>query len=129
MVGKKYFSVNRGWLFAMFIALSMLVGCSEARRIGNGFRILRFHENQKVYLQRFGRSDNYLEGTIEVAGWNDTHIYAYVVKNYRGDIDGWYCVDIETGEIAGPMQPSMVEQEAKRNGIVIRPVDEILERF
>jgi hypothetical protein len=61
------------------------------------------------YVGAPGKSVNgggVFDGTVQEIGWNEDWILVRVRRVYRGDPDGWYVLNVKTGQIAGPLQSS-----------------------
>jgi hypothetical protein len=61
------------------------------------------------------------DGTIQQIGWTDRSILARVTRIYRGDSDGWYALNVSTGEIRGPLSESDIASDESLSGIRCHP--------
>ncbi len=114
--------VNKSKMICLSVLSMILPQCRDSGKICENFKISKFSENGLIYLERTSKpfSDNYLEGSINLIGWNGDYIVANVTKNYRGDKDGWYVVKIHSGEIKGPMSKTDIDSSLNYPDIKIR---------
>jgi hypothetical protein len=97
--------------------LSMLPGCRNLShgQLPGGYYLERFDEGGvSYYLGAKGKpvsGGGVFDGTLQEIGWNEDWILARVTRCYRGDPDGWYALNVKTGQITGPLQ----DAELKKN--------------
>jgi hypothetical protein len=96
------------------LAIGIFSGCGQShRQLSDGYYLERFDENGAFYTVYYvgarGKPVNgggVFDGTVQEIGWNNDWILAHVKRVYRGDPDGWYVLNVKTGQIAGPVQSS-----------------------
>lgn len=93
----------------------LLCGCNPShRQLTGGYYLDRFDEGgvfdgASYYVGAPGKAidgGGVFDGTVQEIGWNKDWILARVRKVYRGDPDGWYLLNVKTGQITGPLQNS-----------------------
>ena len=103
-------------LLAIFVCMT---GCSPSqRKVSGPYRLERFDENGKFYLDKAGTElmgGGCIEGTVEEIGWTNGFIYARRHATYRGDPDGWMIIDVNKQSMSGPL--SEAEFRAKHPGV------------
>jgi len=100
----------RGSIPVTVISL-LLSGCNPSHRQLSGHYYLdRFDEGgTSYYVGAPGKAldgGGVFDGTVQEVGWNKDWILARVKRIYRGDPDGWYLLNVKTGQITGPLQTS-----------------------
>jgi hypothetical protein len=93
------------------LAIGIFSGCGQShRQLSGGYYLERFDEGgTSYYVGAPGKDVNgggVFDGTVQEIGWNDDLILARVRRIYRGDPDGWYALNVKTGQVAGPLQSS-----------------------
>jgi hypothetical protein len=89
----------------------LLCSCNQShRQLAGGYYLERFDEGgTSYYVGAPGKSvsgGGVFDGTVQEIGWTEDWILARVRRVYRGDPDGWYVLNVKTGQIAGPLQSS-----------------------
>lgn len=89
----------------------LLCGCNPSHgQLSGGYYMERFDEGRtSYYVGAPGKEVNgggVFDGTVQEIGWNKDWILARVRRIYRGDPDGWYLLNVKTGQITGPLQSS-----------------------
>jgi hypothetical protein len=102
--------------FILVTALTIVIvsGCGQShRQLSGRYYLERFDENGAFYTVYYvgarGKPVNgggVFDGTVQEIGWNKDWILAHVRRIYRGDPDGWYLLNVKTGQITGPLQSS-----------------------
>lgn len=100
---------------ALFVVLLCLIGCSPGqRKISGPYRLVRFDENGKFYLEKAGAEKpggGCIEGTVEEIGWTNELIFARRHSTYRGDPDGWMVIDVRKESVIGPLSYAEFRQK------------------
>jgi hypothetical protein len=99
---------------ASVVITLLLCGCNPShRQLSGGYYLERFDENGAFYTVYYvgarGKPVNgggVFDGTVQEIGWNNDWILARVRRIYRGDPDGWYLLNVKTGQVTGPLQSS-----------------------
>jgi hypothetical protein len=104
----------RGYALVLVLAVS-LYGCnvdlfnSGCRDIGqSGYSLCQDEGESLYYLQRRGEGisgGGVLEGTVQTIGWNSNVIIAGRQATFRGDPDGLMVLEVNSGRLAGPVDP------------------------
>src|SRR5262245_45709544 len=106
------------WL-AFLMVLLWATGCSPSqRKVSGPYRLERFDENGKFYLEKAGVEESgggCIEGTVEEIGWTNGFIFARRHATYRGDPDGWMIIDVGKQSFTGPL--SEAEFRARYPGV------------
>lgn len=89
----------------------LLCGCNPShQQLSGGYYLDRFDEGgTSYYVGAPGKAidgGGVFDGTVQEIGWNDDWILARVRRIYRGDPDGWYALNVKTGQVDGPLQSS-----------------------
>lgn len=104
----------------LILSCIFLSGCNQSKRkLVDGYALERFEENGEYYLESHESElsgGGVFDGTIKEIGWNQDWILAQVTRIYRGDIDGWYALNLKTKQIIGPIQSS----ELKTNSAFLK---------
>jgi hypothetical protein len=90
----------------LLIVLLSTAGCSPSRKVSGPYRLERFEENGKFYLERAGVKEpgcSCIDGTVEEIGWTNGLIFARRHAFYRGDPDGWMIIDVKKQSMTGPL--------------------------
>jgi hypothetical protein len=107
---------------ALALAISVLVAsCVDQDPFGfanktivGKFYLNLFDETQRYTI--FKKGDNsragIFDGTVLALGWDTNIILAEVDRVYDGDTDGWYRLDVKTGNITGPLSPTEISSNA-----------------
>jgi hypothetical protein len=99
----------------LLIVLACVTGCSPAqRKISGPFRLERFDENGKFYLEKAGiekPGGGCIDGTVEEIGWTNGFIFARRHAIYGGDPDGWMIIDVSKQSMTGPMSDADFRQK------------------
>src|SRR5258708_6483348 len=92
---------------ALLIALVCASGCNPSRRRVDGpYRLERFDENGKFYLEKAGVEEaggGCIDGTVEEIGWTNGFIFARRVALSRSDPNGWMIIDVDKQSMTGPV--------------------------
>jgi len=100
----------------------LLCGCNPShRQLSGGYYLERFDEGgTSYYVGAPGKAldgGGVFDGTVQEIGWNKDWILARVRRIYRGDPDGWYLLNVKTGQIAGPLQSSELKTNSALSSI------------
>jgi len=94
---------------AVTLTSGILVLCfydPNSKHLTSGYRRNLF-EGDTYYIdrpgERFASDGGIFEGSVEELGWSDALIVAKVTRNYKGDLDGWYVLDVATRSVRGPI--------------------------
>lgn len=114
------------WVTALLLALILVVGCSRGSvHILGGYYLEKFPENNHFYLRRRGDGSigGVFDGYLLSIGVSTNVIIAYVKRLYRGDVDGWYMLDVKSGRLTGPLSDGELTKVCSENGITCEPID------
>jgi len=105
-IGRNFIHGMKALIATAVAASIILCGCEPSRKhLVNGYKLERFQENGLYYV--VGADDlsggGVFEGTVQQIGWNSNWILAAVTKNYHGDTNGWYALDVKARRVTGPI--------------------------
>ena len=109
------------------LAILMVSGCNPShRQLSGGYYLEQFDEGRtSYYVGAPGKEVNgggVFDGTVQAIGWNKDWILARVRRIYRGDPDGWYLLNLKTGQVTGPLASSeLMTNPALSNIRIIEP--------
>jgi len=118
------------WLtFSAFLACcdSNPFGRTE-RKVAGTYLLEYFDEGGgSYYLIKKGASTQggVFEAVIEEIGWSQDYIVCKVKKQYGGDVDGIYSVEIATGKVEGPFDGGIFQRDARFKGIKLEHVAKV----
>lgn len=100
----------------------LLCGCNQPhRQLSGGYYLERFDEGGiSYYVGAPGKTVNgggVFDGTVQEIGWNQYWIIARVKRLYHGDANGWYALNVKTGQIKGPLQSSELKASPELSSI------------
>ena len=107
MGGRIYMRASRVIFISVLIILAVFVftQCHNNRKkLSGDYYLDRFIDGGVFYLEdsKNPQQGGILEGVIQELGYNNQWIVAYVLKQYGGDKDGWYVIDVKNKSISGP---------------------------
>jgi hypothetical protein len=110
------------FILTMALAIGIFSGCGQShRQLSGGYYLDRFDEGgTSYYVGAPGEALNgggVFDGTVQEIGWSDDWILARVRRIYRGDPDGWYALNVKTGQVAGPLQSSELKMNPALSNI------------
>jgi hypothetical protein len=102
----------------------LLCGCGQShQQLSGGYYLERFDEGgTSYYVGSSGKPVNgggVFDGTVQEIGWNEDWILARVNRLYHGDTNGWYVLNVKTGQVLGPFQASEVKANSAFSNIKI----------
>jgi hypothetical protein len=86
---------------------------------GPDYRVYRNHSPDE-------ESGGVFDGSVEVIGWDHSVILAWVNKNFDGEPDGWYVIDINTRKITGPYSDGQIKNTPAYSRLVTRTPETIM---
>ncbi len=120
------------WLHRMLLVLVIaFTGCGSQRvPVAGSYFLEMFPENGRFYLRQRGDGSvgGVFDGYLLQIGANQQMVIAYVKRLSRGDPDGWYSLDIKTGEVSGPLTEFERSDICGKNGIICEPIDDFWAR-
>ncbi len=100
---------------ALLILLLCVSGCSPSqRKVAGPYRLGRFNENGKFYLEKAGVEETgggCIDGTVEEIGWTKGFIFARRAALSSGDPNGWMIIDVSKQSMIGPLPEAEFRQK------------------
>ena len=103
--------------YAALLTILLLCGsgCNPSqRKVAGAYRLERFNENGKFYLERAGVEETgggCIDGTVEEIGWTNGFIFARRVALSSGDPNGWMVIDVSKQSMIGPLPEAEFRQK------------------
>jgi hypothetical protein len=114
----------------LVLAVLCVSGCGSHTEIPGGrYTLEKFYENGRYYLRK-GRDSSpggVFDGYILKIGANREVVIAQVHRLSRGDPDGWYILDIKSGQVAGPLDKAALDSALHKHRIECIPPDTFAE--
>lgn len=116
--------------FLACLLLTLLVGCDvdvlglDTKTISGSYALEYFSEGDAYYLvDRFrDQQGGVLEAVTLRIGVNERAILWEAKKQFRGDPDGLYWIQLRTGKIHGPLTPAEVAANPDLRDIALQEV-------
>jgi hypothetical protein len=127
MIGSKLLIVIAALISFLFC------GCNQSQRqLSGGYYLERFDEGgPSYYVDAPGKpldGGGVFDGAVQEIGWNKEWILARVTRLYQGDSNGWYVLNIKTGQVTGPIPDDQIKTNSGIKTIKTEPVAAVFVR-
>lgn len=121
-------------LAPLLLLLLGLSGCEQQHTIAGDYRLEQFEDGQTYYLHKRGQDDSsnggsIIGGIVLRLGWSSRYIVAERQSIYRGDLDGWMIIDVQSGAMNGPFIEAEFRARPEAQGIQIFQVSEVWKKL
>ena len=99
-----------------FITISF-TGCFDSKmKLAGNYYLEDVGESRKsIIVSKSGEEliGGVFGGNVIQLGWNEKYILAFVEPHYKGDVSGWYLLEVTSGNIHGPLSENEMEKYAE----------------